>query len=182
MRVSAVHLVPIHLQSQPPVLPHLVAHLGRAFGVSVLTHPLRFDPEIAFDRSRGQYHSTALLEQLLAEETGNDSRVLGVAGVDLFIPILTYVFGEAQLEGRAAVVSTYRLNSALYGLPADDRLLVDRLVKEATHELGHTYGLLHCPDPGCVMRSSTYVEDIDLKSASFCGRCAPALQPPRAAG
>jgi hypothetical protein len=66
--------------------------------------------------------------------------VLGIAGVDLFIPILTYVFGEAQLAGRAAVVSTYRLDNALYGLPANHRLLLDRLAKEAIHELGHTAG------------------------------------------
>jgi archaemetzincin len=110
---------------------------------------------------------------LLGEHRDADTRALGVAGVDLFIPILTYVFGEAQLEGTAAVVSTYRLDNAIYGLPKDDGLLLDRLTKEATHELGHTFGLLHCQRGHCVMHSSTYAEDVDLKSPQFCASCDP---------
>ena len=106
-------------------------------------------------------------------------RVLCVIGVDLFAPVLTYVFGEAQLDGRAAVVSIHRLRSELYGLPADDDLLSRRLEKEALHELGHTYGLLHCRLQSCVMHASTYVEEIDLKSAAFCDACARRIRDPR---
>ena len=99
-----------------------------------------------------------------------------MAGVDLFIPVLTYVFGEAQLAGRAAVVSTHRLDCQLYGLPANRKLLKQRLRKEAIHELGHTYNLLHCREDACVMMSSTYVENIDLKSDRFCGHCLDRLR------
>ncbi len=169
--MSVVQLVPICLPSQPSLLDDVAAHIGRAFSATVTVRPLRFDPELAFDRSRGQYNSTELLASLLDESSGSEDRVLGIAGVDLFIPILTYVFGEAQLSGRAAVVSTYRLDSALYGLPADPLLLLDRLAKEAVHELGHTCGLVHCNQSMCVMRSSTYVEDIDLKPVRFCPAC-----------
>ena len=91
--------------------------------------------------------------------------------MDLFTPVLTYVFGEAQLEGRAAVVSCHRLRSEAYGLPPNPRLLYDRLHKEAVHELGHTFGLLHCSSVGCVMRASRYSEEIELKEAAFCERC-----------
>jgi archaemetzincin len=97
--------------------------------------------------------------------------VLGVAEVDLFIPILTFVFGEAQLEGPGAIVSTHRLNNKFYGLPENQTLLVQRIVKESIHELGHTFGLLHCSSPGCVLNSSTYVEDIDQKSDALCPQC-----------
>jgi archaemetzincin len=169
--VSEVFLVPICLPSQPSLIEHVSAQISRAFAAAVNVHPHRFDPEVAFDSSRGQYNSTELLAQLLEETAGSDAHVLGIAGVDLFIPILTYVFGEAQLEGRAAVISTYRLDNALYGLPANPRLMLDRLAKEAIHELGHTRGLVHCNQAVCVMRSSTYVEDIDLKSAQFCASC-----------
>ncbi len=163
------------------MLSRLAERLRRIFGLAVLVRAPRFDPERAFDGSRGQYNSTSLLALLLAEPTTDEGPVLGVAAVDLFIPILTHVFGEAQLGGRAAVVSTYRLDSAQYGLPSDPGLLLDRLVKEAAHELGHTCGLVHCSDSSCVMRSSTYVEDIDLKSERFCSACLPAVRAARVA-
>ncbi len=95
--------------------------------------------------------------------------------MDLYIPVLTFVFGEAQLSDGGAVVSTHRLRQEFYGLPADLELLRERLLKEALHELGHTYGLRHCPDYLCVMSSSNGVERIDLKRAEFCPACAPAL-------
>jgi archaemetzincin len=91
--------------------------------------------------------------------------------VDLFIPVLTFVFGEAQLNGSCAVVSTARLKHEFYGLPADDGQFVHRVEKEVIHELGHTLGLYHCRNFECVMRSSTYVEEIDLKKARMCIDC-----------
>lgn len=171
-----VHLIPIYLAGLTPCLRPIAAHIEQVFGAPVTILPLRFDPEDAFDPSRGQYNSTRLLIRLLAEGADTDTQVLGVAGVDLFIPILTYVFGEAQLNGRAAVVSAYRLDNALYGLAPDPDLLLARLRKESTHELGHTRGLIHCDTPDCVMHFSTYVEDIDLKSARFCQRCQKSLR------
>lgn len=166
-----LHLVPLFLPPEAPLLTRLADRLGRIFTATVQVRPAQFDPERAFDGSRGQYNSTSLLARLLGDAKAYPGRVLGVASVDLFIPIFTHVFGEAQLAGRAAVVSTYRLDNRQYGLPENDGLLVERLVKEATHELGHTYGLLHCTHPSCVMRSSSYVEDVDLKSEQFCPAC-----------
>jgi archaemetzincin len=127
--------------------------------------------DAAYDPSRDQYNSRKLLDLLRALAVPPSDRVLGVTSLDLFIPVLTFVFGEAQLLGPAAVVSFFRLDNRFYGLPADKGLLKQRLVKEAVHELGHTYGLRHCPDLTCVMRSSTYVEMIDLKTKSFCMGC-----------
>jgi archaemetzincin len=170
-RRALVHLIPIYLAGLTPLLRQLAAHIAQVLGTPVTILPLRFDPENAFDPSRGQYNSTLLLSHLLAEGSATGARILGVAGVDLFIPILTYVFGEAQLGGQVAVVSTYRLDNSLYGLPPNQDLLLARMLKESTHELGHTYGLIHCDAPDCVMHASTYVEDIDLKSARFCQRC-----------
>lgn len=164
-------LVPIYLSDRPRLLTKLTVALERALPVTVHVRTPWFDPELSFDPTRGQYSSTRVLRHLLDERSSSSPRVLGVVGVDLFAPVLTYVFGEAQLDGRAAVVSIHRLRPEAYGLPADDRLLFGRLLKESVHELGHTFGLLHCPDGSCVMHASTYVEDIDLKSAEFCLDC-----------
>jgi archaemetzincin len=173
--MSLLHIIPIYLPTDSLLSKTLTVELERFFSCRVVMAQPHFDPEVAFDRSRGQYNSTTMLAKLLDEPIAKDDRVLGIVGVDLFIPILTYVFGEAQLDGRAAVVSIYRLDNEHYGLPRDERLLGERLLKEAIHEVGHTVGLLHCNHPTCVMRSSTYVEDIDLKSVQFCTRCRKAI-------
>ncbi len=124
-----------------------------------------------FNTVRGQFHSTQLLARLAGMPAGDGARILGVAEVDLFIPILTFVFGEAQLEGRAALLSTCRLRQEFYGLPPDPELFLDRVEKEALHELGHTFGLVHCREIDCVMHFSNAVEEVDLKTNEFCPDC-----------
>jgi archaemetzincin len=94
-----------------------------------------------------------------------------VTTLDLFIPILTFVFGEAQLRGPCALVSLHRLREEFYGLPGNDALLRARLVKESVHELGHTLGLRHCRDWQCVMASTHDVQRLDLKSQAYCPSC-----------
>jgi archaemetzincin len=119
-----------------------------------------------------------MLEWLLRQEAGQ-GKVLGVTDVDLFIPILTFVFGEAQLGGRAAVVSTARL---LEPAVRDDRLLVERLAKEAVHELGHALGLVHCALPECAMSRSASVRDVDRKRGALCRDCQSRLHDALAGG
>ena len=171
-----VDLVPIFLSGRPELLDLVAAGVERTFALAVEVRPPWFDPEDAYEPARGQYHSSRLLERLLASPRREAVRVLGVTAVDLFVPVLTYVFGEAQLGGRAAVVSIHRLHPEAYGLPADDELVAERAEKEALHELGHTWGLRHCRQPDCVMRASTYVEEIDLKTAALCDRCLAAVR------
>ena len=171
-----IEVVPFFLGEHAHLVPGLAASLSETFGVPVERRPPRFDPETAFDQSRGQYNSRLLLGHLLREGRPAPARILGVTGVDLFIPVLTFVFGEAQLGGTAAVVSTHRLDGERYGLPRDPERLRQRLVKEAVHEVGHTWGLVHCHAHRCVMGSSTYVEEIDLKDGRFCARCLAAVR------
>lgn len=168
--MQGIRLVPFHFQSHRDLLDRVATRVSRVYARDVSVALPTFDPESCFDRSRGQYNSTLALARLLAEP-GDEDRVLGLTTVDLFIPVLTYVFGEAQLDGRAAVVSVHRLDPRTYGLPRDDKLLLDRTIKEAVHELGHTFGLFHCPDPWCAMHASTYAEEIDLKGAELCPTC-----------
>jgi len=134
-----------------------------------------FDYQPFLDPHRNQYYSSAIIERLERDLSPAASKVLAVTGLDLYIPVLTFVFGEARLNGRCAVVSSYRLDNKFYGLPDNPVLLQERLLKEAIHELGHTFGLLHCHNPECVMKSSTYVEEIDFKSSRFCDRCSDKL-------
>jgi archaemetzincin len=146
--------------------------LSDAFGLpaSILRESFSLDP--GYDPVRNQFNSSWILSQLLNRAPGESCKILGVTEVDLFVPVLTFVFGEAQVNGKAAVVSSFRLRDELYGLPKNPKRLKERLKKEAIHELGHTFGLIHCRDPECVMHSYTYAEEIDLKSKDFCHTCA----------
>ena len=103
-------------------------------------------------------------------------KLLAVTERDLFIPVLTFVFGQAQLGGRAAVVSLARLRQEFYGLAPNREVFLERALKEALHETGHMFGLVHCADRSCAMSLATNVRQIDMKRAAFCARCAARLE------
>jgi archaemetzincin len=153
----------------------LVASVAAAFRVPVRWVERRLDPDRAYDAARGQHDATAMLQQVLASIEDASERHLAIVSVDLFIPVLTFVFGQAQLGGPAGLVSTHRLANEFYGLPRAPGLTRERIEKEVLHELGHQFGLFHCRQFECVMRSSTYVEEIDLKRAAFCESCGARL-------
>jgi archaemetzincin len=168
--MSAIALVPIGNVAEG-LLTRLARTIGETFRSPVSRQAPWFDPALAFDSYRNQYNSTMFLSLLLNNFEETKGKVVGVTEYDLFVPVLTFVFGEAQLNGMTAVVSSFRLRPEYYGLHADRALLETRVEKEAIHEVGHTFGLLHCSDPACVMHSSTYAEEIDLKGSMPCQRC-----------
>lgn len=153
------------------LLAHLCAGLAEEFGVPCEIGPSGPDAASAYNAERGQYSSTQILGFLHNSSPAGTWRLLGVTAHDLYIPILTFVFGEAQVNGACAVVSSHRLAQEFYGLPPDPQLLSERLLKESVHELGHTLALPHCEDYSCVMAPSHTVEWIDLKSSHFCSEC-----------
>jgi archaemetzincin len=127
----------------------------------------------AHDPQRKQYLSSELLAALGKAEKGE--RVIGVADVDIYVPRLNFVFGEADMVSGTAIVSLCRLRQEYYGLAPDEALFLDRATKEMVHELGHTFGLGHCPDNKCVMHFSNSLADTDLKRAHFCNMCRPKI-------
>jgi archaemetzincin len=150
--------------------------LAESFRVQCRILDRRLDPKFAFHPERGQFHSSEILQAMQSNSAEGTWRVLGVTGVDLYIPILTFVFGEAQMGGPCAVVSFHRLRQQFYGLPNDDDLQAERLVKEAVHEVGHTFDLTHCQDYSCAMAPSHAVEWIDLKERVLCASCQAQLE------
>lgn len=128
-----------------------------------------------YNSNRNQYDGNLLLKEVESRFSANSLKTIGMFNVDLFIPILTYIFGQAFLNGRCGIVSVYRLLNERYGLKPDEPVFLDRVRKEVIHELGHTFGLIHCIHSDCVMHSSTYVEDIDQKSHLLCMNCQKAL-------
>ncbi len=146
------------------------------FNCAVTIKEAHVDISEFYDPVRRQYNGNKLLHEVDAFNGIDNSKTIGLLSVDLFIPILTFIFGQAQLGGRSAIASQYRLSNERYGMPADENLLLQRFTKEVIHELGHTLGLIHCHTPSCVMQSSTYVEDIDQKEARLCAKCRALLE------
>ena len=153
------------------LLAELRGGLSREFLVRCDVLPPEPEAQFAFNVTRQQYLSTEILAHMVKRRTPEANRILGVTLADLYIPILTFVFGEAQLQGSCALVSAHRLRQEFYGLPPNRTVFHERLLKEATHELGHTLSLAHCEDYQCVMSPSHGVERIDLKSTHFCTSC-----------
>lgn len=133
--------------------------------------PGRLDAAPSFHGERQQYHSSEILQRMQPFVGPRTWRLLGITDVDLYIPILKYVFGEAQMGGPCALISGCRLRQEFYGLESDEALFRERLRKEALHELGHTLGLRHCQDYRCAMASAHAVEWIDLRESSLCRSC-----------
>jgi archaemetzincin len=146
--------------------------LDDALGVEVRWLQPLADPAYAFDPQRRQYSSTLMLRDALSRRPANAARIVVLTSRDIFIPMLSFVYGQAQLNGPAAVVSVARLRQEYYGLPGNQQLFLLRLRKELLHEVGHTLGLIHCPDGLCTMTLSTNIHQLDLKSGQFCPNCA----------
>lgn len=151
---------------------HLIAlYLKEDLPFEVKVRDVKLELKEYYDPKRDQYYSTTILKELLLRFPSDGLKALLVVGVDLFIPILTFVFGEAQLGGKVGIVSIARLRQEFYHLPQDKPLLLRRLLKEIKHELGHTFGLVHCEDRNCVMSVAHNVLGVDAKGMRFCKEC-----------
>ena len=138
----------------PPWADLVVGRLSAILRRPACRRDLRFDLGPSYAPERRQHHATLLLATLLRHLPEPGGKIVGVTALDLFIPVLTFVFGQSQLDGSAAIVSTHRLYNEFYGLPANEDLLRARTLKEVVHEVGHAFGLVHCREQRCVMRPS----------------------------
>lgn len=157
-------------------LKEVEENVERELGLPVKILQSNINPEDSFDPKRKQYHSTKILKEMLSDLPPDALKMIGIIPVDLFIPILTFVFGEAQLDGKVGIVSLARLQQEFYGLPPNQALLQRRLIKEIKHELGHTFGLVHCSIRECVMSVANNIADVDSKGFSFCDSCRELLR------
>jgi archaemetzincin len=156
-----------------PTMEKLKDRVGSIFQCPVETEAGPGNLAQAYDPERKQYDSSKLLASLGNAQVGE--RVVGIADVDLYVPRLNFVFGEADTGLGTAIVSLCRLRQDYYGLEPDEALFLERSTKEVVHELGHTFGLEHCPNNKCVMHFSNSLADTDVKEAHFCDRCRPKI-------
>jgi archaemetzincin len=177
----AIVLVPIG-PLPAGLLDHLLAPLSATFGLPCRVVDSIPIPTIACDPRRGQYVGRRILAALARLPVPKAERVLGVIDADCYASGLNFVLGQASLQGRDAFIALARLRQSFYGLREDEALFRERALKEAVHEVGHTYGLRHCPNPRCVMHFSNSLHDTDVKGSEFCPLCWPLLEELACAG
>ena len=158
------------------ILDGVETSLGRAFALATQRLAPLAEPLPAYSPARGQWSSAEFLRLLLASLPDGAFRLLGITERDLFVPVLSFVYGQAQLDGSVAVVSLARLRAEFHGLAPDPPALERRAAVEAVHELGHTFGLVHCAVRSCPMSLSIDLVDLDRKTAEPCAACSALLE------
>lgn len=172
--LMAILLVPIG-EIDPKVIQVLKDDLNKVFKKPVVIGKGMAQPDYALHKKRNQYLSTTILNALMEQkEYAPYKKILGIVDYDLFVPELNFVFGEAST--KAAIISLTRLRQTFYHLPEDQNLFHQRVLTEAVHELGHTYGVRHCGNPRCVMFFSNSLMDTDRKGSKFCPSCKSKLK------
>lgn len=166
--IVPVGVVPLDVVGEVMTTVATNLHASTVLAPSIALAPSAFDPR------RRQHHSTEILQTLAAVKRDEWERVLGIVDVDLYVPDLNFVFGEADMARGVALFSLARLRPGGSGQNAN-RLFLKRAATEAIHELGHTYGLRHCRDPHCVMWFSNTLAESDRKGLAFCSAHASQL-------
>jgi len=162
-------ILPLKLSNET-LLKDLLIRLRLVFDkVEVLNTVI--DIEHTYSAQRRQFYSTKIIESVKNTNPVPEGFVLILTDMDLFIPVLTHIYGEAELEGRYSIVSLCRLHEEFYTSETNPSLLLERSYKEIIHELGHNVGLRHCRDWRCVMHSSSGIEEVDIKGYLFCADC-----------
>ena len=153
------------------ILYSLKIELEKRFNVVIDIGRQLDEPNYAYHKSKSQYHSTKILKRIHKLKLTGYDRILGIVDVDLYVPERTFVFGEANIKKKVAVISLTRLRQEFYDLPDDFAIFKKRIIIEAVHEIGHTFGLHHCTNNNCVMFLSRTVSDSDQKGPDFCSNC-----------
>lgn len=160
---AQLDLIPLG-RIDPLAIDIVAANIQAVLGLNTDILAARSKPQSAFLASRNQLDAAKILK-LLSTETGGAMFKLAITSHDLCLPILTYVYGESQLGGKAAVVSLYRLNDV------DRQITYARIAKVSIHEIGHVLGLEHCWEAGCLMRFSKQLDQLDRLPLRFCSAC-----------
>jgi len=174
-RLLNVEIVPLG-KVRRDVLERIAMRLQSDLGCQVVIAQEQPVPQAAYQSNRGQYNTLMLLNAIRPVVWDKGWKRLGVVDADLFSGSLNFVFGQADISGSTAVISLTRLRNEFYDVPMNDDVLIERAVKEAVHELGHTLGLAHCKNPSCVMYFSNSLVDTDRKGSVYCSECRGRLE------
>jgi archaemetzincin len=167
---SQIRVVPINTVDVA-FLDRLATCLEERFLASARVERSLVVPRSTLNSTRGQLFVATLNGKVQRAHPDADAVLLAITDFDLYKTSHRFVFGDADEAQGLAVVSIHRLRSEFYGEPADANLLFQRTLKEAIHELGHTFGLKHCYNARCAMYYSNSIFETDNKMPHFCEIC-----------
>jgi len=170
-----IFIAPVKFYSSV-LLQNLVNELSKRFTSKIHIVDLKINLDDFFSVDRKQYFSTQIIAEAIKLTDKFNGKIILLTDVDIFVPVLTFIFGEAQLNGKHSILSVCRLHEEFYSGITNQKLLLERTIKEALHELGHCYGLRHCVDWDCVMHSSPGIEEVDIKGSTFCRNCVSQIE------
>ena len=165
-----IYLIPVG-DVEKEILDYLAAKIPCVFPYHVQIKEALSKPHYAYNKRRNQYCADLILKKLKQENLEKENKILGIIDLDAYTPSLNFVFGEASLDGKVALIALPRLSQKFYRLLENNELYYERAVKEAVHELGHTFGMNHCKNPRCVMHFSNSLSDTNFKKKEFCKDC-----------
>lgn len=176
MSVKQLSIVPLDF-FENKILSHIRSRLESELNIhtSTLAWESITEAKKSEFKSGLRYRSTELINYISENLPEEIRKILFITTDDLYSPVFARYFGEAQLNGRVGIVSTFFLKANLNGDPAARVIFLSRFEKEMIHEAGHLFGLKHCQDPYCVMKLSGKPADIDIKSPVFCAACTEVL-------
>jgi archaemetzincin len=152
-----------------------VSAIEATYKVKVVVLPTKPLPDAAYYKPRRRYRAEKLLSALEGMMPSGEDKIVGLTEVDISTTKGEYpdwgIFGLGNMPGQACVVSTWRLSSR-----KSQQTFRKRLGKVVVHELGHTFGLDHCPVRGCLMEDARgRVSTVD-RETGFCESCRAKLR------
>ncbi len=156
----------------PQLIERVKQQLIENYRVDVVVRAEKELPKEAYYPSRARYRAEKLLKYLEKTDT-TSTKVLGLTNVDISTTKGKFVdwgiLGQGAVGGRPCVVSTFRMKGTV--AKVSDSMFRNRFAKVVSHELGHTYGLDHCPRRGCLMEDAKgTVKTVDGET-DFCPSC-----------
>jgi len=170
-----IYLAPLQF-ADARLLDKLSGALKHIFDAEIVPYFLDIPIDDFRSEERSQYFSTKIIAEAIKHTGTVDGKILMLIEHDLYVPIFTFIFGEAQLNGKHSIVSLCRLHEEFYSGNTNEDLFFTRLIKESLHELGHNFGLKHCQSWDCVMHSSAGIEEVDVKGQFYCDNCSKVVE------
>ncbi len=157
-------------QLDPKLVEQVKGIILSTYNVDVVIMPLKELPKEAYYAPRNRYRAEKLALYLANLDT-KTTKVVGLTAKDISTTKGQFqdwgIFGFALLGQRPAVVSTFRLKKN----QAQQKLFLERLGKVINHEIGHTFGLDHCPNATCIMEDAAgTIRTVD-REKDFCPDC-----------